>query len=124
MRKSLVVAALLGLAVMVSSATARAQTGITLNPNSSGTITFGSDGGSMSVGSGIAGTTTGNGGLLGTNGYYSISGGPVTLTLGSSFENVFADYNATGTLSFSDTTGSGGTGTVLLAGTLSLVDLA
>jgi len=100
MRKSLVIVALLGLSVILSSVTARAQTGI------------------------IAGTTTGNGDLLGTNGYYSITGGPVTLTLGNFLTNVFADYNAAGTLSFSDTTGSGGAGTVLLAGTLSLVDLA
>lgn len=125
MRKSLFALALLGFAVILNSATASAQTGITLNANTSGEITFGVDGGSLSVGAGgIAGTTTGNGSLLGTDGYYSIAGGPVTLTLVSSLANVFADYDATGTLTFSDTAGPGGTGTLLLQGTLSLVDVA
>ena len=58
-------------------------------------------GGSLSMGAAIFGTAAGQGGLLGTTGFYSLSTpSPVMLTLGPSFGPLFADYAASGTLNF------------------------
>jgi hypothetical protein len=72
----------------------------------------------------VSGSAAGLGGLLGTFGFYALSGAPVTLTLGPSLSPVFADYSASGTLNFEITSMPGGLGTPLLMGTLTVVDLA
>ena len=74
---------------------------------------------------GVFGSAAGLGGLLGTTGFYTLSGGPVALTLGPEFSPIFAEYTASATpLSFDITSLPGGMGTDLLNGTLSLVDFA
>jgi hypothetical protein len=119
MRKLIIVVAIMAMAFTFGPMAAVAQTGITLNPNTGGTITFSSGGTSMSVGIlGIDGTATGTGALAGTNGNYSITGGPVSLSLLTNLFGV-AVYSASGTFSFDITKGL----TTLLTGTLSLVDL-
>jgi hypothetical protein len=122
MRKLIIALAALTLAITLSSSSAKAQTGLTLSANSSGTITFAANGASVTMSS-LAGSVTGSGALTGTNGFYSISGPSVTLTLISSLPTVFAEYNASGIVNFDISTGPGGSGTTLLKGTLSLVDL-
>jgi hypothetical protein len=124
MRRSWVVLSVLALALLFGSMPASAQTGISLSPSSTSAITFTSTGGGdLSLAAGVFGTAAGQGALLGNNGFYTLSGGPVALTLVNSFGTVFADYTASGLLNFDITTKSGGMGSPLLTGTLSLVDL-
>lgn len=124
MRKTVVALSALALAIMLGSMTASAQTGISLSASSTSGITFTPTGsGNQSMVAGVFGSAAGLGSLLGTTGFYSLMGGPVTLTLGSNFSPIFADYAASGTLDFEVTSGPGGTGTDLLTGNLSLVDL-
>jgi hypothetical protein len=80
-------------------------------------------GGNLSLAAGVFGSAAGLGGLLGSTGFYSLSGAPIALTLGPSFSPVFAEYTASGTLNFEITSKPGGLGTDLLSGTLTLVDL-
>lgn len=130
MRKLLVGLSVLSLAVGFSSSTAKASTsGFVLGTGTTGGITFTPTGGgnqSMSLPVTNTGTATGTGALLGSNGFYFLSGGPVALT------NVTADnipllqiafYTASGTLNFEINSNSTETGTDLLSGTLTLVDL-
>jgi hypothetical protein len=125
MRRPWVVLSVLTLGVLFGSMTANAQTGIALSTSSTSGITFMSTGGgNLSMAAGVFGTAAGLGGLLGTNGFYTLSGAPIVLTLGPSFSPIFADYTASGTLNFEITSKAGGMGTDLLMGTLSLVDLA
>ena len=124
MRKSIVALSVLALAVMLGSMTASAQTGISLSTSSTNGITFTPTGsGNLSMDTGVFGSAAGLGGLLGTTGFYSLTGGPVALALGPNLSPFFADYAASGTLNFEITSGPGGTGTDLLMGNLSLVDL-
>jgi hypothetical protein len=125
MRRLWVVLSVLTLGVMFGSMTASAQTGIALSTSSTSGITFmPTGGGDLSMAAGLFGSAAGLGGLLGTTGYYSLSGAPIALTIGPSLSPVFADYTASGTLNFEITSMPGGLGTVLLQGTLTLVDLA
>jgi PEP-CTERM motif len=124
MRKLTFAIAALTLAVALGSTNAIAQTGISLGASTTSGVTFTPTGmGNLSLADGLFGTAAGQGALSGITGFYSFAGGPVALTLVSSFGTIFADYTASGTLNFEITTGSGGSGTVLLTGTLSLVDL-
>jgi hypothetical protein len=121
MRKLTISAALFALALMFCSVAAHAQTDINLGVNSSGTITFSPTGGgnaTMDVGSGIGGLFFGQGGLTGTNGTYSISGGPATLSLVFALGPI-AEYNAAGTFNIALTSGLINE----LTGTFTLVDL-
>jgi hypothetical protein len=124
MRRPWVVLSVLALALLFGSMPASAQTGIALSTSSTSGITFTSTGGgNLSLAAGVFGSAAGLGGLLGTTGFYTVSGGPVALTLGPSVPNIFADYTASGLLNFEITSKSGGMGTDLLQGTLKLVDL-
>lgn len=124
MRKTVVALSVVALAVMLMSMAASAQTGISLSTSSTNGITFTPTGlGNQSMAAGVFGSAAGLGGLLGTTGFYSLTGGPVTLTLGSNLSPIFADYAASGMLNFEITSGPGGTGTDLLMGSLSLVNL-
>jgi hypothetical protein len=124
MRKLWVVFSVLTLGVMFGSMPANAQTGIALSTSSTNGITFMSTGGgNLSMAAAVFGSAAGLGGLLGTTGFYTLSGAPITLTLGPSFSPIFADYNASGTLNFEITSKPGGLGTDLLMGTLTLLDL-
>jgi hypothetical protein len=114
-------AVVLALALMIGSVAAHAQTDINLGVNSSGAITFSPTGGgnaTMSVGSGIGGPFTGQGGLTGLSGNYSITGGPANLALVFALGPI-AEYNATGTFNIVLTSGI----TNELTGTFTLVDL-
>jgi hypothetical protein len=124
MRKTWLVLSVLALTATFGSMTARAQTAISLNTSTTKGITFTSTTmGNLMMGAALFGTAAGQGGLLGTTGFYSLNTpSPVTLTLGPSFSPFFADYTASGTLNFDITSMNGG-GTDLLKGTLSLVDL-
>jgi hypothetical protein len=123
MRRPWVVLSVLALALLFGSMPASAQTGIALSTSSTNGITFTPTGmGNLSVAAGIFGSAAGLGNLLGTTGFYTITGSE-TLTLASSLSPVFADYNASGLLSFKITSMSGGMGTDLLQGTLQLVNL-
>lgn len=122
-RKLNIVLLVLALGVTIGSMTASAQTGIALSTSSTSGITFTpTGGGNLSMAAGVFGSAAGLGGLLGTTGFYSLSGAPVVLTLGPHLSPFFADYSASGTLSFMITSMPGGMGTDLLKGTLSLVD--
>jgi hypothetical protein len=124
MRRLWVVVSVLTLGVMFSSMTASAQTGIALSTSSTSGITFMSTGGgNLSMAAGVFGSAAGLGGLLGSTGFYSLSGAPISLTLGPSLSPIFADYTASGILNFEITSKPGGLGTDLLMGTLTLVDL-
>jgi hypothetical protein len=124
MQKLLLILSLLTLAITLGSETASAQTGIALSTSSTSGITFmPTGGGDLSLAAGIFGSAAGLGSLLGHTGYYSVSGAPIVLTLGASTSPFFADYSASGTLSFDITSMPGGAGTTLLTGTLKLVDL-
>jgi hypothetical protein len=125
MRRPWVVLSVLALGVMFASMPANAQTGIALSTSSTSGITFMSTGGgNLSLAAGVFGSAAGLGGLLGSTGYYSLSGAPIGLTLIASFPPaLFADYSASGTLNFDITSMPGGLGTPLLMGTLKLVDL-
>jgi hypothetical protein len=124
MRKLGVVFAVLVLAVTFGALTTSAQTEIALSPSSTSGITFtATGGGNLSLAAGVFGSAAGLGSLLGTTGFYTLSGAPIVLSLGPSFSPVFADYTASGTLNFMITSAPGGMGTDLLKGTLSLVDL-
>jgi len=125
MRRTWVVLSVLALGITFGSMTASAQTAISLGTSTTKGVTFTPiGGGSLSMGAAIFGTAAGQGGLLGTTGFYSLSTpSPVMLTLGPSFGPLFADYAASGTLNFEITTLSGGMGTDLLKGSLSLIDL-
>jgi hypothetical protein len=104
--------------------TTNAQTGIALSTSSTSGITFMSTGGgNLSMAAGVFGSAAGLGGLLGSTGFYTLSGAPIALTLGPSLSPIFADYTASGTLNFEITSKPGGLGTPLLLGTLTLVDL-
>jgi hypothetical protein len=123
MRKLMISTAVLALALMFCSVAAHAQTDIALGVNTSGAITFSPTGAgnvSMSVGSGIGGTFAGQGALAGTNGTFSISGGPAALTLVGEAPPVVAAYTATGTFNISLTSGV----TNELTGTFTLINLA
>jgi hypothetical protein len=114
----------LALAVTFGSMTTNAQTGIALSTSSTSGITFMSTGGgNLSMAAGVFGSAAGLGGLLGSTGFYTLSGAPIALTLGPSLSPIFADYTASGTLNFEITSKPGGLGTPLLLGTLTLVDL-
>jgi hypothetical protein len=122
-RKSIIVLFVLTVAVMFASMTATAQTGIALSTSSTSGVSFtGTGSGNLSMVTGVSGTAAGLGALLGTTGYYVVTG-PVMLTLGTHFTTPldFADYTGSGTLDFS--IGSTPGGTNLLDGTLSLLDL-
>jgi hypothetical protein len=124
MKRPWVVLSVLTLGVLFGSMTANAQTGIALSTSSTSGITFMSTGGgNLSMAAGVFGSAAGLGGLLGTTGFYTLSGAPIALTLGPKFSPIFADYTASGTLNFEITSKPGGLGTDLLMGTLSLVDL-
>ena len=124
MKKTWLVLSVLALAVTFGSMTASAQTGIALSTSSTSGITFMSTGGgNLSLAAGVFGSAAGLGGLLGSTGFYSLSGAPIALTLGPSLSPVFAEYTASGTLNFEITSMPGGLGTNLLSGTLKLVDL-
>jgi hypothetical protein len=124
MRRPWVVLCILALGVMFGSMPANAQTGIALSTSSTSGITFMSTGGgNLSLGAAVFGSAAGLGGLLGQNGFYTLSGAPIALTLVASFSPV-ALYTASGTLNFEITSMPGGLGTDLLMGTLKLVDLA
>ena len=124
MKRILAVLFVLALAVTFGSMAANAQTGIALSTSSTSGITFMSTGGgNLSLAAGVFGSAAGLGGLLGSTGFYSLSGAPIALTLGPSFSPVFAEYTASGTLNFEITSMPGGLGTDLLSGTLTLVDL-
>jgi PEP-CTERM motif len=125
MRKSIVALAVLAVAFMLTAMSATAQTGISLSTSSTSGITFTPTGlGNQSMDVGVFGSAAGLGSLLGTTGYYSLTGGPTALTLGANVSPIFADYSASGpALDFEVTSGPGGTGTDLLMGSLSLVDL-
>jgi hypothetical protein len=123
-RKLSVVLFVLVLAVTFGSMNASAQTGIALSTSSTSGITFTPEcGGNLSLKTDVSGSAAGLGGLLGTFGFYALSGAPVVLTLGSSLSPLFADYSASGTLNFEITSKAGGMGTDLLMGTLTMVDL-
>jgi len=125
MRRTWVVLSVLALAVTFGSMTTNAQTGIALSTSSTSGITFMPTGsGDLSMAAGLFGSAAGLGGLLGTTGFYTLSGAPIALTLGPSFSPDFADCTASGTLNFEITSKPGGLGTVLLTGTFTLVDLA
>jgi hypothetical protein len=129
MRKLLVGLSLLTLAVGFTSLTAKASTtGFDLGTGTSGGITFTPTGGgnqSMSLPVTNTGTATGKGSLLGTHGFYFLSGGPVALTDVFNFPPLLiAFYTASGTLNFEIDANSTDTGTDLLIGTLTLVNLA
>jgi hypothetical protein len=129
MRKLLVGLSVLTLAVGFSSLTARASTtGFVLGGGTSGGITFTPTGGgnqSMSLPGTNTGIATGKGSLVGTNGFYFLDGGPVAL------KNIAADnvppflafFTASGTLNFEIDSNSTDTGTDILLGTLTLVNL-
>jgi hypothetical protein len=122
MRKIMISAGVLALVLMLGSVAAHAQTDIALGVDTSGAITFSPAGVgivTMSVGSGIGGTFAGQGALAGTNGTYSITGGPATLTLLGALPPVIAEYSATGTFNIVLTSGV----TNELTGTFTLVDL-
>ena len=124
-RKLSVVLFVLVLAATFGSMTASGQTGIALSTSSTSGITFAPEcGTNLSMKTDVSGSAAGLGGLLGTFGFYALSGAPVTLTLGPSLSPVFADYSASGTLNFEITSMQGGLGTPLLMGTLTVVDLA
>jgi hypothetical protein len=124
MRRTWVVLSVLALAVTFGSMTTNAQTGIALSTSSTSGITFMSTGGgNLSMAAGVFGSAAGLGGLLGSTGFYTLSGAPIALTLGPSLSPIFADYTASGTLNFEITSKPGGLGTPLLLGTLTLVDL-
>jgi hypothetical protein len=123
-RKLSVVLFILVLAVTFGSMNASAQTGIALSTSSTSGITFTPEcGKNLSLKTDVSGSAAGLGGLLGTFGFYALSGTPVVLTLGSSLSPLFADYSASGTLNFEITSKPGGMGTDLLMGTLTMVDL-
>jgi hypothetical protein len=124
MRKLLLVLSVMVLTGTLGSMSANAQTGIALSTSSTSGITFMSTGGgNLSMAAGVFGSAAGLGGLLGTTGFYTLSGAPIALTLGPSFSPIFADYTASGILNFEITSMPGGLGTDLLKGTLTLVDL-
>jgi hypothetical protein len=124
MRRTWVVLSVLALGITFGSMTTNAQTGIALSTSSTSGITFMSTGGgNLSMAAGVFGSAAGLGGLLGSTGFYSLSGAPIALTLGPSFSPIFADYTASGTLNFDITSKPGGLGTDLLMGTLTLVNL-
>lgn len=124
MRRPWVVLSVLALGVIFGSMPANAQTGIALSTSSTSGITFMSTGGgNLSLAAAVFGSAAGLGGLLGQNGFYTLSGAPIALTLGPSLSPVFAEYTASGTLNFEITSMPGGLGTDLLSGTLKLVDL-
>jgi hypothetical protein len=123
-RKLSVVLSVLVLAVTFGSMTASAQTGIALSTSSTSGIAFTPEcHGNLSMKTDVSGSAAGLGGLLGSTGFYSLSGAPIALALGPSFSPIFADYTASGTLNFEITSMPGGLGTPLLMGTLTLVDL-
>lgn len=131
MRKLLVGLSVLTLAVGFSSLTARASTtGFVSGMGTSGGITFTPTGGgnqSMSLPVTNTGTATGMGALLGTNGFYFLDGGPVALTNVAADEIpgiFFAFYTASGTLNFEINPNSADTGTDILLGTLTFVNLS
>jgi hypothetical protein len=125
MRRLLLIFSVLTLAVTLGSMTASAQTGIDLSTSSTSGVTFTpTGGGDLSMAAAVFGSAAGLGSLLGTTGFYTVSGAPVLLDLGANASPIFADYTASGTLNFEITSMPGGMGTVLLKGTLSLVDLA
>jgi len=130
MRKLLVGLFVLSLAVGFTSLTAKASTsGFVLGTGTTGGIKFTPTGGgnqSMSLTTTNTGTATGAGALSGSNGFYFLFGGPVSLT------NVTADnipllqiafYTASGTLNFEINSNNTETGSDLLSGTLTLVNL-
>jgi hypothetical protein len=124
MRRTWVVLSVLALGITFGSMTTNAQTGIALSTSSTSGITFMSTGGgNLSMAAGVFGSAAGLGGLLGSTGFYTLSGAPIALTLGPSLSPIFADYTASGTLNFEITSKPGGLGTPLLLGTLTLVDL-
>jgi hypothetical protein len=124
MRRPWVVLSVLALGVMFGSMPANAQTGIALSTSSTSGITFMSTGGgNLSLAAGVFGSAAGLGGLLGSTGFYSLSGAPIALTLVTGTSPIFADYSASGTLNFEITSMPGGLGTDLLMGTLQLIDL-
>jgi len=127
MRKLLLILSVFTLSVTVGSMAASAQTGIALSTSSTSGVSFTSTGGgNLSMGAAVFGSAAGLGALLGDSGFYSLmSPSPIALTLvPPTIPGVFADYTASGTLNFEVTTLMGGGGTVLLKGTLTLVDLA
>jgi hypothetical protein len=128
MRKLLVGLSVLTLAVGFSSLTARASTtGFVLGQGTNGGIKFTPAGGgnqSMSLPVTNTGTAMGKGTLLGTNGFYFLNGGPVALTLVINIPSIFALYTASGTVNFEINSNKTNTGTDILMGTLTLVNLA
>src|SRR5437868_10376133 len=123
MRKSVIAALAVAVALLVGIANAQDQ--ITLNGTASGAITFTGAGagtggsnltmslGSCSLGAHcITGTATGTG-ALGSTGTYELSGGPLSLTSVSA-----GSWNVSGILNFAYFNG----GTNLLSGTLNLLN--
>jgi hypothetical protein len=128
MRKLLVGLSLLTLAVGFTSLTAKASTtGFVLGTGTTNGIVFTPAGGgnqTMSLPVTNTGTATGTGALLGSDGFYFLSGGPVALTDSFNFPPLLiAFYTASGTLNFEIDSNSADTGTDLLTGTLTLVNL-
>jgi len=129
MRKLLVGLSVLTLAVGFSSLTARASTtGFVLGTGTNGGITFTPTGGgnqSMSLPVTNTGTATGTDSLLRTNGFYFLDGGPVALknVAADNIPPIIAYFTASGALNFEIDSNSADTGTDILLGTLTLVDL-
>jgi hypothetical protein len=123
MRRPWVVLSVLALAFVLGAMPASAQTGIALSTSSTSGLTFtGTGSGNVSLAAGVMGSAAGLGGLLGTTGYYTLTGGPIALSLSGALPPV-AVYTASGLLNFDITSLPGGGGTTLLKGTLQLVDL-
>lgn len=135
MRTISVVLFLLALGSVFSPNPAEASTGITLSSSQASSVSF-SPVGPMTPGNQnvsidfFAPFSSGNaavglGSLLGLTGFYSVTGGPVDLTLVGRVPGIFALYSAANTtLSFSINSAPDGSGTNLLSGTIKLVDLS
>jgi hypothetical protein len=124
MKRLWLVLSVLALSVTLGCLTVSAQTGIDLSTSSTSGVTFTpTGGGNLSMAAAVFGSAAGLGSLLGTSGFYTLSGAPILLSLGPNISPIFADYTASGTLNFEITSAPGGMGTDLLKGTLSLADL-
>jgi len=123
MRRPWVALSVLALALLFGSMPASAQTGIALSTSSTSGITFtGTGGGNVSMAAGLFGSAAGLGGLLGNTGYYTITGSEILTLVPPTVSPLFAQYTASGLLNFDITSQSGCMGTVLLQGTLQLVN--
>src|SRR5579862_132548 len=135
MRKLNAILGVLVFGIAFSSDPAKASTGITLSSSQASSISFSPTGPlipgsqdvsiSLSAPFGSNNSAVGFGGLLGLSGFYSLTGGPIDLTFVGGLPGVFALYSAASTtLSFQINSAANGSGTDLLSGTVTLVDVS